>query len=191
MPNMKRSISDCFKILVNRIERLYPIKLVELGLILERRLSYYFPDLEPYDNLRFDYLYVLTSEGAKGVLHILYFGDYINEKWLKKNWNDITGGARQLVIESIENDTNSKKVARYIVSQYVAGQSKYIRHSYSKNWIYKGWRKDFNKLRNFCSNIEEFKNTKISGDFWFEWSKWLNVERFKCDFIQLYIDSFN
>jgi len=187
--DMKRSISDCFKVLVNRIERLYPLKLVDLGLIEKRKLSYYFPDLKSDEKLRFDYLYVLTSEGACGVLHVLYFGSYINEKWLKDNWENITGGARQLVIENVDGLTG-KNVARYVVSQYVSGQSRYVRHAYSKNWIYKGWRSDFNKLRRFCFNSDRFPNSVLSKDFWFEWNRWLSVGRFSYGHIQLYIDDF-
>jgi len=178
--DMKRSISDCFKVLVNRIERMTPLKFIERGVIPKSKLAYYFPDLDHKKSLKLDYLYVLTSEGASGVLHVLYFGDYLNEMWLKDNWEDITGGARQLFIENIkDSETNVKEVAKYIVNQnkifgYVAGQSKYVRHSYSKNWVYRGWRTDFIKLKFVCCHKDRFKNSSLSADYWKHWYQWLS-----------------
>jgi len=176
--DMKRSIADCFKVLVNRIERMTPLRFVDLGFIQESKLSYYFPDLCCDDFLTFDYLYVLTSEGVNGVLHVLYFGDYINVDWLRDAWIDITGGARQLRVENVI-DSNVKDVARYIVNQgkifsYVAGQSMYVRHSYSKDWIYRGWRSDFDKLKFVCLHKDRFVNSLLSSDYWRHWHSWLS-----------------
>ena len=181
VPDMARSITDCFKVLVNRIERMTPFKFINLGLISEKKLSYYFPDIGLNDFLKFDYLYVLTSEGANGVLHILYFGSYINEKWLKDSWENITGGARQLIIENVnQGDKNIIELSRYIVNQnkifgYVAGQSAYVRHSYSKNWIYRGWRNDFLKLKRVY--LEKYRNRfkfkVLDESFWNAWYNWL------------------
>ena len=190
---MRRSIADCFKILVKRIERMTPLDFVSQGFILERRLSYYFPDLGCHDFLRFEYLFVLTSEGANGVLHVLYFGDYLNEKWLKDSWEDITGGARQLFVENIkENENDVKEVARYIVNQskifgYVAGQSKYVRHSYSKDWIYRGWRSDFNRLKYVCGHKDIFVKSVLSADYWRHWSNWLSSRNFYDSNLDLWI----
>jgi hypothetical protein len=178
--DMKRSISDCFKVLVNRIERMTPSRFVKLGFIPVGKVLYYFPDLGLNDPLKLDYLYVLTSEGANGVLHVLYFGSYLNEKWLKDSWEEITGCARQLFIENVKDcESDAKDVARYIVNQskifgYVAGQSKYVRHSYSKDWIYRGWRSDFIKLKFVCCHNDRFVYSVLSDDYWKHWDKWLS-----------------
>jgi len=152
IPSMKRSITVCFKILVKRIECMTPQMFVDLGFIHKGRLSYYFPGLDKNDFLSLDYLFVLTSEGACGVLHILFFGDYLNENWLKDSWFDITGGARSLIIKNVAVG-NFDDVAGYVVNQsknvfgYVVGQSEYVRCGYSANWVYPGWRKDFDSLK--------------------------------------------
>ena len=192
--NMNRSLTKCFSVLVNRIERLYPLKFVELGFIKRNKLGYYYSYLDYYKNLRFDYLYVLTSEGVNGVLHVLYFGDFIHEKWLKDNWENITGGARQLIIEKVRNDLRHKeRLSRYVVNQrklfgYVSGQCKYVRHSYSKNWVYKGWREHFKHLLRVCYS-DRYPKVLIK-DLWCLWSNWLLYGRYVKPVIQLYLDEF-
>ena len=187
--DMNRSITKCFSVLVNRIERLYPLKFVELGLIKRNKLNYYYPNTDSNKNLHFDYLYVLTSEGVNGVLHVLYFGDFIHEKWLKDNWEEITGGARQLIIEKVGNDLqNKEKLSKYMVNQrklfgYVTSQCKYIRHSYSKNWVYKGWRKDFKHILKVCYSQRYSKFLK--NDLWHIWYAWLLYGRYVRPTIQL------
>lgn len=124
--DMSMSITKCFNILVKRIKRKYGY---------------------------FEYLFVLTSEGVEGVLHILYYGSYIAHSWLSDNWKDITNGAF-IVGLNIVKEVSSKKLFDYIVSQvnlfgYVAGQSKYIRCGYSKDFIYKGWKKDYLDMHRF------------------------------------------
>jgi hypothetical protein len=192
---MKRSITDCYKIIVERINRLTPNRLVELGYLDEKKLKYYFPELEVNDVLIFNYLYVLTSEGANGVLHILYFGSYLNERWLKDVWEEITGGARQLFIENIGiSKTSVDEVTKYVINQsnvfgYVTGQSKYVRHAYSMNWVYRGWRSDFDKLKHFFhyEGYEKFPYHVIPNNFWKAWFDWLRLRKMK-EFIQFDID---
>lgn len=188
---MNRSITKCFNVLVKRIERSTPNTFVDLGYIEKESIDYYFPDKNKCENLSIDYLYVLTTEGACGVLHVLYFGDYLNEKWLKDSWEEITGGARQLIIEAIPL-SDVKEVSRYIVNQkklfvYISSQSKYVRHSYSKNWVYKSWRKDFDILR-YCCYSNKYPECRLKN-LWSTWKDWLVYGRFKCGTIQLFIDS--
>jgi hypothetical protein len=186
---MVRSIEACFDLLVKRIGRMTPGRFIELGFIPESWMVHYFPGLGRDECVEFDYLSVLTSEGANGVLHILYFGDYFPEKWLKTTWNEITGGAwiANISIVNVSCD-DALAVTKYVVNQnhgrvfgYVAGQSKYVRHAYSSHWIYRGWRSDFDKLKSFCyvrSRYPEgdrrgYSHSIVSSDFWKEWFNWL------------------
>jgi hypothetical protein len=188
---MARSIEACFDLLVKRINRMTPGRFIEFGFVPAYRMEHYFPGLGRDECIAFDYLSVLTSEGANGVLHILYFGDYLPEKWLKTVWREITGGAwiANISIVNVSCD-DALSVTRYVVNQskamgYVAGQSKYIHHSYSSHWVYKGWRSDFDKLRTFCharsrypkDNPKSYPNAVISDDFWREWFDWLVYRR--------------
>jgi hypothetical protein len=192
---MTRSISDCFKVLVDRIGRMTPMKFVELGFIPEGRLSYYFPDKDYNSSLLFDYLYVLTSEGSHGVLHVLFFGDYLNESWLKDSWESITGGARQLFIENIDVVGDGvATVSRYIVNQnkiftYVSGQSMYVRHAYSGGWIYRGWRSDFERLRFIYWRREYYPKFDFSVSFWDCWFNWLTRKSMP-QYVSMSLDDF-
>ena len=107
---------------------------------------------------------------------------------------DISGCVHQLRIERVSDD-NFLDVAHYVVNQqrgahgslfgcsvsghdnvfgYVTNQSEYVRCGYSGNWIYRGWRKDFDRLRFVCSHLDFYPNCKLSADFWKEWCIWLS-----------------
>jgi len=196
---MARSIEACFKLLVERIERMTPGRFVELGFVSAYRMEHYFPGLGHDEFVDFDYLSVLTSEGASGVLHILYFGDYLPERWLKIVWSEITGGAwiANISIVNVSCD-DAKAVSFYVVNQckvfnYVAGQSKYVHHSYSRDWVYRGWRSDFDKLKSFCRimelHTERYPTSVISSDFWKEWFYWLSSRKFYNSNLDLWIEN--
>ena len=82
----------------------------------------------------FEYLRVRTSEGF-GVLHIIYKGAYIPHSWLKNQWSDIHG-AEIVFIQALYGQ---KRLARYLVSQYVAGHHTFMRTSWSWNWVFRGF----------------------------------------------------
>ncbi|MBA7550182.1 hypothetical protein ES705_42690 [subsurface metagenome] len=82
----------------------------------------------------FEYLRVRTSEGF-GVLHIIYKGAYIPHSWLKNQWYNIHG-AEIVFIQALHGQ---KRLARYLVSQYVAGHHTFMRTSWSWNWVFRGF----------------------------------------------------
>lgn len=181
---MRGSIEDCFSVFVRRVKRLTPKVLLRLDYICDADLEFYFPDHGINDVLTFDYLSVLTSEGVAGVLHVLYFGDWLPQYWVSDVWKDISGVADVVDIRKVDvSGDNVLKVARYVVRQcklfkYVSGQSKFIRHSYSSDWVYRGWCHDFDCLRRFCRDVRFGKFSRYGvhhpyGDFWSEWHKWL------------------
>lgn len=82
----------------------------------------------------FEYIRIRTSEGF-GVLHIIYKGAYIPHSWLKKQWNDIHG-AEIVFIQALRGQ---KRLARYLVSNYVAGHHTFMRQSWSWGWCFRGF----------------------------------------------------
>lgn len=89
---------------------------------------------------RMEYIEVKTTEGL-GVLHILFVGGYIPQGWLSTNWQAIHG-ACMVDIRKVRSD---KRIAGYLVSQYLAGQTRFSRYSWSWGWVARGfastWRK--------------------------------------------------
>lgn len=95
---------------------------------------------------KFEYMKVETSEG-NGVIHAIFHSAFDGWEY----------GAIHAYISCLWNELHSspivwcspvlfpKRVASYIV-QYVAGQTRYVRKSCSKNWIFKGYRKKFLEL---------------------------------------------
>jgi hypothetical protein len=200
---MKRDMMKCFTLLKYRIDNLTPLKLIESGYVDGNRLNDFYPNTDLNDRLRFDYLCVKTSEGVKGVLHIVFVGDFIPTRWLWDNWENITGVAKSVKIKRVKD---FDIVAKYVVNQselmgYVAGQSKYVRFSYSKDWVFDGYSKKYDKFMSSfwyreLTNIAKPKGLKClpldaygffksltkdeRNDFYKKrWSEWLHFVDFE------------
>ena len=74
---MHKDISSCYSDLYKRIRRLTPLKLLTTGYITKRQLRIQYANVPLNQKLKFEYIKIKTSEGAEGVLHILYFGDFL------------------------------------------------------------------------------------------------------------------
>lgn len=82
----------------------------------------------------FEYLVVRTREG-NGVLHVLYQGPYLSQKWLSEQWEQLHGSP-VVWIEACHG--SGKGAARYVATQYVAGQD-FARMFWSYGWVFKGF----------------------------------------------------
>jgi hypothetical protein len=109
-PKMKRSISDSFRALKERIIRKTPYEYFKDGYISKNERAFYFPDRQYYKLVKFEYLKVSTSEGVDSVYHICFFGDYIPQKWLSKCWFEITGSDRYF-----KNNVDIRKIKNFIL----------------------------------------------------------------------------
>jgi len=89
---------------------------------------------------KMDYIKFRTNEGY-GVLHILYVGPYIPQRWLSRNWNEI----HDAKIVDIREVKGEKRIARYLLSNYLVTQT-FVRMSWSWGWVFRGfvgWWKKF------------------------------------------------
>jgi hypothetical protein len=172
-PNMKRDIEKSFIILVKRIKRLSPLKLYEDEYISKRQLNLQYKNNDLSSNLSFEYLKIKTNEGSQGVLHILYFGDFLPQHWIKDNWYDITGECKSAYISACKKGIYDEgKLSKYCIVQYCISQSKdqtssnYVRYSWSIDWVYKGFVKDWEQLKQIHKHEEKSKVYRL-------WNNWL------------------
>ena len=132
-----------------------------MGYIDSKDLKKYYPGKPLEEPLRFEYIKVETEEGVQGVFHVLYFGDYIPQKWLSDAWKEITGSAYVVDIRACKDTVKSpKRLARYCVAQYVSGQTAFVRFSWSWGWVGKGFVKVWKTL------LEEVRNFKKAITLW-------------------------
>jgi hypothetical protein len=86
-----------------------------------------------------EYFKVKTNEG-NGVLHVVYIGCRIPQRWLSKAWEEIHNAP---IVDIREVRCRTKQIARYVASQYVAKQEQgfntYQRMSWSWNWVFRGF----------------------------------------------------
>jgi len=114
----------------------------------------------------FEYLAVKTDEGC-GVYHIVFKGSFIPFRWLQDAWKDIHK-AFMVNIKYVRN--YPKKLASYMVNQYMSDQNAFSRYSWSWFLVFKGfigkWKHglkaceyDFNVMdRVFNGGIIKFSN---------------------------------
>ena len=134
---MKRSLSNSWYLLKTEIRRLSIERLLKDGYLNNGQIEYFYGDKDIKEFLDFEFIAIYTSEGVCGVIHILYYGDYIPQKWLSDKWLYITGSARIVDIKKVGGkfkDNNS--LNKYVVRQYVSGQSKFLRYSSSRNFVF-------------------------------------------------------
>ncbi len=147
----KRPLSGGFRAFKERVKRMTIGRLVREGWVPREKVGRYYPGRKLGDKLRFNYFKRETSEG-NGVLHILYFGDFIPHMWIRATWLELTG-AYEIDIRACKRDVyNAKRLAKYVVEQYVAGQSKAVRSSWSWWWVYPGFVSAWKGLVRFCSH---------------------------------------
>ena len=92
---------------------------------------------------KIDYIKFRTNEGH-GVLHIVYVGPFIPQRWLSRNWEEIHGAK----IVDIRKVKGEKRIARYLISNYLVTQT-FVRMSWSWGWVFRGfvglWKKFIKK----------------------------------------------
>jgi hypothetical protein len=141
-----RDIGNDFKILVKRIKRKYG---------------------------EFEYIRIKTSEG-NGVLHVLFRGSYIPQRWLSVQWSDIHFSP---VVDV--RDTRRYHCS-YVINQYLTGQSLFERYSSSLHWVFPG----------YVAKWEHFKFS-FSRDEWIvHWDCYLRNVAYDKRFPQHYLDDF-
>lgn len=98
--------------------------------VLRKRISRQF-------GMSIEYYRLRTNEG-NGVLHIIYKGGFIPQRWLKNAWNEIW----ESPIVFIQALRGEKRLARYLVTHYMAGhsyQGVFVRGSWSWGWVFRGF----------------------------------------------------
>lgn len=83
--------------------------------------------------VKIDYIKFKTNEGC-GVLHVIFVGAFIPQRWLSCNWEDIHGAK----IVDVREVRGEKRLARYLISNYLVTQT-FVRMSWSWGWVFRGF----------------------------------------------------
>jgi hypothetical protein len=173
-PDMKRTKEEAFRALKERVRRATPLSMhraVAPNGGLHGFLRHYYPDRPPGENLDFEYTKITTKEGPSGVFHVLFFGDYLPQKWLSSVWRDLTDTAYIVDIHRATVQRGSeKRLATYSVNQYVSGgQTEYVRFSNSWRWCFRG----------FMGAWESFRREFSGVPYEERWARWENYLKTK------------
>jgi len=172
-PGMKRDIQASWRVLKERIKRTTPNNLCpyfrdEQDRLLFDHFTYFYPksrSREWIQPLKFEACKIKTSEGVNGVLHVLFYGSFIPQKWLSEQWLDITGAASVVDIRISGKVNRARGLAYYVVSQYCANQSDYLRCDAQDGWllpfysrIWKMLNKQFRFYHLSLEHIEKYRD---------------------------------
>jgi hypothetical protein len=90
------------------------------------------------------YWKIRTNEG-NGVLHIVFRGKYIPQKWLSEQWADIHKSPIVDIRSLYETAKGLKGICFYLVRNYLAKQS-FERMSWGYSWVFPGFVKKWKAL---------------------------------------------
>jgi len=121
---------------------------------------------------KFEYIRIRTVEGG-GVLHVLFFGCYLDINWVREAWKELHFDSRQIKVIPCYGFLS--RIARYLV-KYMVQQDTHL--SFSDGWLWKGFCRDmkvhFSKYRGdyakaillwiwICLNRKFYKVTDLNG----------------------------
>jgi hypothetical protein len=136
-------LMESFNHFVTVVRMASPDYLVKCRYISRKEALKWYPAETWTRCFKFEFCCLQTSEGC-GVLHIVFAGDRLPIGFIRHLWDNIHG-ARQIVIKHIEKGEDSR-LKKYLMKQYLYSQEGFIRYSCSSNWVYPGFRRDWEKM---------------------------------------------
>lgn len=123
-----RPIKESFDILRQRIER-----------------ATWFKD--GFDGFKFNrYFCLRTKEGPNGVLHIIFWGKYIPQKWLSWNWEQIHWAFKADIRACWTKRRKVNGLVSYLLGNYLMNQP-IERMSYGWKWAWLGFCKSWKNVK--------------------------------------------
>jgi hypothetical protein len=89
-------------------------------------------------SMKMEYWKLRTSEG-RGVLHIIYSGPYIPQRWLSRNWAEIHNSP---IVYIQKMRFKKKRLVNYLMKHYLPAHDVgglYTRMSWSWGWVFRGF----------------------------------------------------
>lgn len=146
----KRSIKKSFDVLRKRIRR---------AKIYDKK-GY---KKDGFQGFNFNRYFCLRTSEGNGVLHIIYWGQYIPIQWLKKNWFDIHG-AYQVNIQLLKQKYGVKRIVNYLITNYLQAQP-VERMSYGWKWAWLGFCKSWEKVKETYRDLRFSQSTPRKKDW--------------------------
>jgi len=101
---------------------------------LNRHFGVLVKRIRRHTRCRFEYFKIKTNEGF-GVLHIVFQGSFILQRWLSDAWRSIHGAP---IVDIRALYGSDRRLARYLVGGYLLKQS-FERMSWSWRWVFRGF----------------------------------------------------
>lgn len=164
----KRELKDGFDVLRLRIQRAR----------IER---------DGFHGFKFNrYFCIRTSEG-NGVLHIVFWGRFIPQKWLSSQWKDINGAHRADIRKVWDEKRRVGGLVGYLITNYLTEQP-IERMSYGWRWAWLGFCKSWKRVQETYGDLRRWRlpykqgaaatwHDKYKDCSWEAWWQFLYGER--------------
>lgn len=151
----KRKLMVAWRVFKERVKRLSVGRLIKMGYLKPSDIGRYYRGKGLATSFKFDYVLIRTEEG-NGVLHVLYFGEYLPQKWVSDVWREITGNSYIVDIRCVRGIVEEEKgLCRYIIGKYLTGQPHFEHLAYSWGWVCKGFVKIWRRFGRYYASMSE------------------------------------
>lgn len=135
----------------------YPKRELKDGFdVLRQRIQRARYERDGFHGFKFNrYFCIRTSEG-NGVLHIVFWGRFIPQKWLSAQWKDINGAHRADIRKVWDEKRRVGGLVGYLITNYLTEQP-IQRMSYGWRWAWLGFCKSWKCVQENYSKMRRFR----------------------------------
>lgn len=121
-------------------------KLMRSFEILKKRIHRATYQKDHFHGFKFNRYYCLKTLEGNGVLHVIFWGRFIPQRWLSKTWKQIHGAYRADIRACHTKNRNVKGLVGYLLTQYLSDQP-IERMSYGWKWAWLGFCKSWKTVK--------------------------------------------
>jgi hypothetical protein len=160
-PKQKRHIRKSFDVLKLRIKRATVEK-------------------DGFVGFKFNRYFCLRTKEGYGVLHVIFWGRFIPQTWLSKNWLEIHGAHRADIRACFTKKRKVSGLVGYLLDRYLVNQP-VERMSYGWKWAWLGFCKSWKKVKDVYGEMRAGRRP-LPSDRPFFWYNYHNhsVDAWQC-----------
>jgi hypothetical protein len=173
---VERNFGKDWNLFVTRLRKYTPMRLLQEDYITWTDLKRYYRSRPygkgPCGTLVMDYCAVQTWEG-NGVKHCAIYGDYLPQAFISDLW-DSCHHTKIVDIRSPKG-TNGHQLSSYFLGQYIADQDMLNRYSWSRDWVYRGFCRQWSqcwKQNGFVPGLDLWYDSMVRNTFWQHLNGW-------------------
>lgn len=134
--------------------------------ILRKRIARAKYEKDGFLGFKFNRYFCLRTSEGNTVLHIVYWGQYIPQRWLSRTWNKIHGAKIVDIRKCYSNRRKVNGLVGYLLSRYLQNQP-IERMSYGWRWAWLGFCKSWTKFKQIYGAMRKstYSSFRLLGSY--------------------------